>query len=326
MQQYELLEKELEQWSGCDNVVACSSGTAALHLALEALQIPNPEKRSVIIPDYCMVACARAVSLAGMHPVVIDCRRDLLINPGLVESAINERTCAIMAVHNYGRLCDMRAIDELASKYDLYVIEDMAEAHGCIPYPNTDAVCWSFYKNKVIHGEEGGGISFLSGSHAETARNLRSVGFNEPHDYSHIPRGHNYRMSNAHAELIRESLKRFDIEMQQRRVIESWYDDVCPKEWKQPARISPWVYDIRIPGMSTDAQNRVVYGLREKGIQARHGFKPVSTQEEYRMVNGIWTGEAVVASREVIYLPIGLSNADTPESIQGVFKIITSLL
>lgn len=313
--EYIKLERELEIWSSRDNMVACSSGTAALHLALEALQIPESLKRKgaeVVIPDYTMIACARACTLADLVPLPVDCKSDLNISPLMLEKSINKRTVAIMAVHVYGRMCDMQTINEIAAKYDIPVIEDMAEAHGCYPHPNTAIAAWSFYKNKVVHGEEGGAVCFNTATLANTARKLRSLGFNEPHDYSHIPRGHNYRMSNVHAALIRKSLRQYHENDEKRRQVEEWYNEYCPKTWQMPKRDSVWVFDFRIQGLTQRQQNHIINVLRDEGIQARHGFQPISCQVEYqsRVVNPF----AEQASQEVIYVPV------TPETTRNECK------
>lgn len=80
MEAYESLEQEFAQWQGLDprGMVACSSGTAALHLALEALQLPQGSQ--VIVPDYSMIACPRAVVLADLRPVFVDCDEQLLMD------------------------------------------------------------------------------------------------------------------------------------------------------------------------------------------------------------------------------------------------------
>jgi perosamine synthetase len=325
MQEYELLEKDLERWTGQSNIVCTSSGTSALHLALESFQLPNPKDREVILCDYNMIACARAISLSGMTPVVVDCTENLLIDPTLIEQSITDKTRVIMATHIYGRLCDMQAIHDIAAKYGLFVIEDMAEAHGCIIHPNTHAACWSFYKNKIVHGEEGGAVCFKEGGNeARIARQLRNMGFNEPHDYTHIPRGHNYRMSNLHSTPIRNSLKHFKLWVSLRRIIESWYEGMCPVEWRMPYRHSPWVYDLRVPGLTAQRQTAIITELRARGIQARHGFKPISSQEEYefikRRVPRLW---AERMSQEVITLP--LSYEIEREHCEMAFQVITSM-
>lgn len=304
MQEFELLETELMEWTGQEFLVACSSGSAALHLALEAMRIPSPEKREIIIPDYTMIACANAAMWAGLNPVFVDCDSDnLLMNPDKVRRAVTKNTVAIMAVHIYGRMCAMDEIHRIAGNHDLLVIEDMAEAHGMKPHKETHAACWSFYRNKVVAGEEGGCVSFYSPIHSKLARSLRSLGMHEQNDYTHQARGHNYRMSNVHAKLVRQSLSQFGKNMVERREIVQEYDRLCPEEWRMPPRHSPWVYDLRIKGMRTAQRDAVLRELRDVGVQARPGFVPMTSQQGFRDRSSN-NSQAQLAAREVIYLPI----------------------
>lgn len=301
------LEKEFAAWSGTTNVVACASGTAALHLALAALRLPPGSE--VVLPDYTMIACARAVALAGLTPVFVDCGPDLLMDPAACAAAITDRTRAIMPVHVYGRRCAMDRIHALARQHDLRVVEDLAEGHGIPPHPHSDACCWSFYRNKIIAGEEGGCVAFKNGNRAMVATSLRSLGFTESHDFYHLVGGHNYRMANSLARLILRSLKRADQNIGERRGIERWYDTACPEEWRLPERHVPWVYDLRIPGLTRDQQDAVVRALQEAGIEARHGFKPMSWQVEFKGCRAVGAGgglpmRAALASCEVLYCPI----------------------
>ena len=300
MQPFEMLEKEFGEWSGCKspNTVACSSGTAALHLALEALKLPLGSQ--IIIPDFTMVACARAVVMAGHDPVFCDCGDNLLMDPTLIPGLIKSgRTAAIMAVHIYGRRCNMDAIHDIAHRYGLSVIEDMAELHGVAPHPYTDAACWSFYKNKVISGEEGGLVSFRREGPASLAKSLRSLGFTEEHDYRHIPRGHNYRMSNAHARLVLTSLHQVDTRLRARRTVCTWYDALLHYVKSPYKRDSVWVYDVRLPGVDVA---KVVKALNTEGVAARMSFKPMRQQEEFG--SDMTESNAAKASREVLYLPV----------------------
>lgn len=329
MQDYERFEKEYERLMGVPNVVACSSGTAALHLALEALAIPQYSE--VILPDFTMIACPRAVTLAGLKPVFVDVNDHLLMAPYLVWDAVTPLSRAIMAVHIYGRAAPMDEYFEVAANQNLFLIEDLAEAHGLPPHPSTDAACWSFYRNKIIAGEEGGAISFRSPKHAERARSLRSLGFTEEHDYRHAPRGHNYRMSNLHASAIMQSLSMFGRNVKDRNRIIGYYDELCPEKWKMPERSAPWVYDLRIRGMVEADQYHIVGELNRAGIAARHGFKPMHTQEEYwhdRLVkhrngNVTWS-YAKRLCQEVIYLPVipGTTGRDV---VSNTFRIINKL-
>lgn len=353
MEPYQQLEREWAAFNSLDPVgmVVCSSGTAALHLALEAFRPPPGSE--VIVPDFTMIACARAVTLAGLTPVFVDCDECLLMNTELVTGAIGSNTRVVMLVHVYGRQDRHRFImDELSivpatSWYDpLYFIEDLAEAHGVKPHPGSDAACWSFYRNKIVAGEEGGAVWFRDPEHAALARQLRNLGFTDAHDFRHVPRGHNYRMSNAHSKLILgghddrnagsnfSSLIRYEENLLARRDIERWYDAACPDGWRMPPRDAPWVYDLRIKGMAQKQQDYMVRALNEDGIAARHGFKPMSQQDEYRgkcrMVNGgrSLPGEvphtyslSCIAAQEVIYLPIQ-PGVTTEADCRRAFEII----
>lgn len=335
MEVYQQLEAGLANWAnwaGCDpeHMVTCASGTAALHLALEALELPLGSE--VIVCDYAMIACARAITLAGMVPRFVDCDRDLLLDMDRADEAIQRsdgEVQAIMAVHTFGRQCDMRGIGQLAQKYGLWIIEDLAEAHGVRPYADTDAACWSFYRNKIVHGEEGGAVAFALPSVAQRARCLRSLGFTAEHDFKHLPRGHNYRMSNAHAQLILRSLEKFSEESAERGVIESVYNAYCPKGWRMPMRDVVWVYDVRIPEMSREKMGRAVKALQEAGIAARYGFFPLSLQREYRQQSRVDTQklcfQAALAANEVLYLPVQ-PGVTTNESCKMAFEVIRKAL
>lgn len=298
MEAYQQLEYAFASFNDLDPVgmVACSSGTSALHLALESLGLPLGSQ--VIVPDFTMVACARAVAMAGLTPVFVDCGTsgsgwedpplpvNLNLNIDLVAKHASRRVRAIMPVHIYGRRVNMDHLVKVADGMDWCIVEDLAEAHGIRPHPDSDAACWSFYRNKIIAGEEGGAVWFRNPKAAELARCLRSMGFGPKQDYQHVPRGHNYRMSNAHASLILKSLRHYEVNLMARRWIESTYERECPESWKMPKRDAPWVYDICPPlQVCVDGSlyiDRPIKAIKKVGIQARHAFKPMHTQEEFK--------------------------------------------
>jgi dTDP-4-amino-4,6-dideoxygalactose transaminase len=251
-----------------------------------------------------MIACARAATLTGLLTDFVDCDNRLLMDIETIDPTdLHE---AIMPVHIYGRRCNMSGVTDYASRHGLAVIEDMAEIHGIQPHRDTDAACWSFYRNKIIHGEEGGMVAFRNPDHAARARELRSCGFTDKHDFLHVPRGMNYRMSNLHAAAILPSLEAVESNLEKRRTVEGWYDAETPSGWQMPPRDVCWVYDVRIPGMSEKTQDRVIRELNGQGISARHAFKPMSRQPEYL---GDYKGlNAHRLSAEVIYFPIRPDN------------------
>lgn len=308
------------------NVVSCSSGSSALHLALEALDIHLASE--VVTADYSMIACPRAIVMAGLVPAFMDCNDDLLMQLDGTQKMERSRTlAAILVVHVYGRRVDMDLVHRIAKKREILVIEDMAELHGVPPHPLTHAACWSFYKNKVVGGEEGGAVSFRDPKHAERARSLRCLGFGYEHDYMHLPRGCNYRMSSAHANLILKSLDQYENNLATRRLMEKWYDSLCPKRWRMPPRQSPWVYDLRIPEMTKSVQAKLVERLNADGIPARHGFKPMTWQTEFkncRRNDGVM--KSWERAHEIIYLPLnpamGKTEFDREQLAVRAFKIV----
>lgn len=252
-----------------------------------------------------------------------------------------------MPVHIYGRVCDMDAVAGFANRCGLDIVEDLAECHWVKPDHRTDAACWSFYRNKVVRGEEGGAVAFRDPENAATARSLRCLGFTPEHDFTHLPRGHNYRLANALAEPILNSLRlhrpdgpilytpnmpRPMTAREQRREVEAWYDAECPEEWRMPPRQTPWVYDLRIPGLGAERLTRVVRALRDRGVEARHGFKPMSRLPEFAAPGSTvlthaegGRTQADAAAEEVLYLPIR-PGVTTQEEAGRCFRLIRAAL
>jgi perosamine synthetase len=329
MQPYEQLERDFGNWIGNPNTISCASGTAALHLALESLQLPLGSR--VIVPEMTMVACTRAVTMAGLVPIFVDCTDNLLLDSSKLPDCLTVETEAVMAVHVYGRRCPMDSIVSFAREASLRVIEDMAEIHGVHPHPRTDAACWSFYQNKIVAGEEGGMVAFQQCTVPSTiARSLRTLGFNSAHDFLHRPRAWNHRLSNAHAKLILESLSRYEENQRARRQIEQWYDWRLPAAWRMPPRDAVWVYDLRIPpsdhpvvkGVRLNACD-IVAELNSSGVPgARMAFKPMSEQPEYR--GHFRHLNAYRLSREVLYLPVNpaMTEGEVDQIVETLKKAV----
>lgn len=277
MESYELLEREWAEFNELDpkNMVVCSSGSAALHLACEVLL---PKDQQVIVPEYTMIACARAVAMAGSRLVFADCGDDLNLTVESVKD-LGNNAGAVMPVHVYGRPCDMESIMQLVANYSMLVIEDMSEAHGMTPHRYSDAACWSFYRNKIIAGEEGGAVYFSNRWNADRARLMRCHGFSKPGDY-HCSRGWNYRLSNANAEPIRSSLANYEANLAKRINLFDTYRTVLGSDlMRDPFPTVPWVFDVRL---NDPIAAKVVDRLLSREVPARGGFVPMSQQAEYR--------------------------------------------
>jgi dTDP-4-amino-4,6-dideoxygalactose transaminase len=332
-QPFEQLELEFGQFIGNPNTVAVSSGTAALHIACEVARtkitddVTGEVRPSIAIPEYTMVACARAAAMADLDIHFVDCNDDLQMNMDLIPDQMH----IVMAVHIYGNLCDVAALHR--KPYGPLIIEDMAEVHGAKPHPNSFAACWSFYKNKTIHGEEGGMIVFKNAHDVRLAKQLRTLGFDDNHDYFHVPRGVNARMSNAHAELILPSLRNFKQNKKHKHHLANTYDNCVPKRWFKPVCIYPWIYPLRIKGMVSFQQGEIVRRLNKKGIAARQGFKSMKLQAEFEHLRGnpFQQTNAMELQHEIIYLPLSetMTRDDVVricDELMNVAKIVIPLL
>jgi len=268
-------EETWANYNGMNYGVACSSGTTALQIAVEALHL-SPEDE-IIVPEFTMIATAWAVSQAGAKPVFVDCGGDLNIDVNKIEEAITPRTKAIIPVHIYGRQCDMDRIMQIAYEYNLRVIEDSAEAHGV--KPRGDIACFSLFANKIINAGEGG-ICVTNDKHlAEQMNHLKAMAFNKDHTFYHPKMAHNYRMTNLQAAFALGQAERIGEILEKRRQIEQWYDEGLngiKGVTLMPKRNVLWMYDIL-----ADNREKLMVHLAKEGIETRRFFKPMSAQKNY---------------------------------------------
>ena len=269
---YSKLEKEYAKFCGKKYAVSVNSGTSALHLALVVLGIGKGDE--VIVPDFTMAACGFAVAYTGAKVITVDCKDDLTIDETLIEKKITKRTKAIMPVHIYGRLCNMEAINKIAKKYNLYVIEDACEAQGAKGLGKADLTCYSLYQNKIISGEEGGIITTNNKKIYNELQDLKCMAFGKKHNYFHKVIGYNYRITESSAKKALESLRNVKNNLKKRREMERSLDCQIPTNWKMPKREVVWVYDLIPP-------KDVVF---EGDI--REFFKPLSTMPMFKQKVG----------------------------------------
>lgn len=191
---------------GVKFALAVTSGTSALHLALDAAGIgPGDE---VIVPDFTMMAPVFAVLYRGATPVPIDADGTWNMDPDLIEEAITPRTRAIIVVHTYGHPARVDSVSRIARRRGLFLIEDAAEALGADLGGRQigtfgDIACFSFYANKAITTGEGGMLVTSNAALYEVARWKRNMCFGQDVEtlYTHREVGYNFRMTNIQAAL-----------------------------------------------------------------------------------------------------------------------------
>ena len=172
----ELLEGEIEEYLGVEHCITLNSGTDALLIGLMCLGIKRGDE--VITVANSFIASTAAIAHIGAIPRFIDVGEDHLINPDLIESAITNKTKAIMPVHLEGKMCNMTKIMEIAKRHDLKVIEDAAQSFGCTfsgyhPGSQSDLACFSFHPLKNLNGAGDGG--FIATNNVDLANRIKLI-------------------------------------------------------------------------------------------------------------------------------------------------------
>ena len=222
-------EARFAKFCGVMHGVGVSSGTTALHLLLETLDIGDGDE--VITVPNTFIATVEAIVQTGAKPVFVDVDETTLnMNPALLEEAITDRTRAILPVHMYGQIADMDPILEVAGRHDLLVIEDAAQAHGA-EYKGRRAgqfgvaATFSFYPGKILGAfGDAGGIVTQDEALADRARRLADHGRTD--HYLHERSGFNYRMAGIQAAVLDVKLKHLEGWLETRREKARLYGDL----------------------------------------------------------------------------------------------------
>jgi dTDP-4-amino-4,6-dideoxygalactose transaminase len=224
--QLEAFESEYAKYCGVKYCIGVGNGLDALHLILHAYGIGEGDE--VIVPSNTYIATWLAVSYAGALPIPVEPdERTYNINPALIEAAITSKTKAIMAVHLYGQPADMDAINIIAKKYNITVIEDAAQAQGALYKTRRtgglgDAAGHSFYPGKNLGAlGDGGAVTTNDGELAKKLYMLRNYGSRVK--YLNEIKGFNSRLDDIQAAFLRVKLRKLDGWNAHRKVIASLY-------------------------------------------------------------------------------------------------------
>lgn len=214
-------EKEFASFVGTKHAIVTSSGTTALQLTFEALGLPVGTE--VITSAFTFIASANSVVLAGGIPIFADIDQNTFnLDPEKVKNKITDKTKAIMPVHIFGLPADMKAYKEIAEDYDLFLIEDAAQAHGSkIGNKHVgsfgDAGCFSLYASKNMVSGEGGIITTNSTEVADNLDSLKNHGRGKQGGYSHYRIGYNFRLTDFASAMALEQLKKLPKMVEQRK-------------------------------------------------------------------------------------------------------------
>lgn len=222
------LEEKLAQFVGAKHCITCANGTDALQIAQMALGIgPGDE---VITPGFTYIATAETVALLGAKPVYVDIDpRTYNLDPQKLEAAITPCTKAIIPVSLYGQCADYDAINAIAAKYSIPVIEDAAQSFGATYKGKrscnlTTIACTSFFPSKPLGCYGDGGAIFTNDD--ELAKVLRQIArHGQDRRYHHVRVGVNSRLDTLQAAILLPKLEIFEAELEQRQRVAKLYDE-----------------------------------------------------------------------------------------------------
>lgn len=300
-------EAALASIVGRRHAVACSSGTAGLHMGVRALEIGAGDE--VITTPFSFVASANCLLYEGAIPRFVDIEEDTLgLDPELVEGAASPRTRAVLPVHVFGRPCRVEAITATARRRGWAVIEDACEALGssvdgrpCGSFG--DLSVFAFYPNKQITTGEGGMVVTDDDALAETMRSLRNQGRDSDGTWlRHVRLGYNYRLDEMSAAVGVAQLERLaELRAGRARVAAAYERALGNDDWVGLPRVGPgesvdwFVYVVRLAA-SVD-RDAVIGRLAERGVPARPYFTPLHLQPLYRERFGFKPGDFPVTER-----------------------------
>lgn len=307
-------ESALTALTGAPHAAVCSNGTTALHLALIAAGVGAGDE--VILPALTYIATLNAIYYVGAEPVFVDVLDNTwCIDPEAVEHAVTPRTKAILAVDLYGQTADYSALRGVADRNGLVLIADAAESigatlHGVPAGSLADISTFSFFGNKVITSGEGGAVTSMRPEHHAAILQLRNQGNHPTQRYFHDVVGYNYRMTNLAAAILTAQLERADdLIARRRRVVDEYRRllDGDPRIRCQdtaPGAVpTPWMFSVRLAGLSAAERDAVIASLRERGIESRPVFPLVQDMPFVPDHQRVQAPIAESISREGISLP-----------------------
>ena len=303
----ERFEADVAEMSGRRHGIACSSGTAALHMIVRGLGIgPGDE---VVTTPFSFVASSNAILFEGATPVFADIEEETLgLDPDMAASVLTERTRAVLVVDVFGMPCRLEAFETLSAARGVHLIEDSCEALGSRmagrPLGSFGvASAFAFYPNKQITTGEGGMIVTDDDALAAAARSLRNQGRDADGTWlRHVQLGYNYRMDEMSAALGVAQLERYaELRAGRDRVAAAYDAALSGYSWllrptaPVESQVDWFVYVVRVgEGIDRDA---LIGALGQRGVPARPYFNPIHLQPFYRERFGFGPGDFPVSER-----------------------------
>lgn len=347
--QVKRFEEEFAKLTGIGHAIALNSGTAALHLGLDAVGVSEGD--DVILPTMTFAATAEVVIHLKAKPVLVDSQRDTInMAPDEVDKAITAKTKAIIAVHYAGQPCDMDEILEIAHRYNLAVIEDAAHAlparyKGRMVGRIGNLTCFSFYATKTITTGEGGMVTTGRGEWAERIRMMSLHGISkdawrrytaEGSWYYEIEApGFKYNLTDIAASIGLAQLRKCELFWRRRCEIADAYTkgfsdcNAIRIPELRPDRSHAWhlyVIQLNLEHLRID-RGRFIEEMKARNIGASVHFMPLHLHPYYRKSYGFKVGQFPVAEecyKRCLSLPIypGMTDGDVEDVVAAVLDVV----
>ena len=297
-------EQRFAEFVGTEHAVAVSSGTAALHLCLLALDLEPGDE--VITTPFSFIASANCALMVGAVPVFADIDENTWnLDPAAVRRAVTDRTRAILPVHIFGVPARMDALAEIALSEGLSIIEDACEAIGARYQERAigtlgDAAAFAVYPNKQMTTGEGGMLVTHQETIAAAAKSLRNQGRDHMSSWLAHPRmGYNYRLSEINAALGVSQLSRIENFLRRRAQAAEWYaarlksdSRLVLQQSPSESQVSRFVCVVRLAdGYAQADRDDIIRKLHAKGIGCSTYFAPIHLQTFYRETFGYEPGD-----------------------------------
>ena len=332
-----LLEEKIKEYLNVKYAFLVSSGTAALHIGLIALGIK--ENDEVIVPAFTFPATANVVELLGAKSILVDIKiDDCCIDVSKIESAITNKTKAILPVHEFGQPADIKPIINLAKKYKLNVIEDAACALGSeydFQKVGTfgDIGCFSLHPRKAITSGEGGIIVTNDDNLALEIKMLRNHGICIKDTYIDFMRaGFNYRLTDIQAALCLPQFNELDKIIQNRIKTAKKYDEllgnnshfILPKNFENRKMVYQSYHIILNENINRD---EIIKLLKDNQIETNYGAYALNNLSYYSNKYGYLPYDypfATKAFKQGLVLPIGMHLKD--ENIEKIVSLLNKVI
>lgn len=320
-------EKQFKQFTGCDECVAVNNGSAALHMALNILDIKGKE---VLVPSLTFVTTVHSILYNGGIPVFVDVEpTTFCIDPDDLENKITKRTKAIIPVHFGGFTCNMNTIMKISKMNSLHIVEDAAHACGSTYEGKkigsiSELSCFSFHPVKNLAMPKGGAISINSKNSSKIKQKLNSLrwcGIDKRRDsfYDVISLGYNHYMDEISAAIGIEQLKKIGKLNATRLNIAKKYHSELRISEKMPLSkdCSYHLYWIRVKN-----RNKVMKELSSHGIETGSHYRPVHSMTYYNAKIKLPITDKI--AKEVVTLPMhaNLTKNDTDFIIKTVNTVV----